>query len=178
MRTRVDLVPMFCTRCSTPIEALPEEVLWVCENCGQAQMLDDERGLQPLRIHYAAKLSNDKPGYPFWVVKGRVVIDRATFRGDYTAESQLFWSEPRRFFIPAFNVSLEKAIEMGTDFLRNQPTFEEGKPANFQPITLLPEDIHPLCEFVVTGIEANRGDALQELYFDLSLARPELWIIP
>jgi hypothetical protein len=38
--------------------------------------------------------------------------------------------------------------------------------------------VHPLAEFILLGIEADRKDALKTLNFTLDLERPQLWILP
>jgi len=50
----VSLIPMLCTRCQTPVEAHPDEVFWVCQNCGQGLLVSDEKGLAAQVFHYGA----------------------------------------------------------------------------------------------------------------------------
>ncbi len=33
----VKLIPMQCVRCQQPLTAQPDEVVWVCANCGQGR---------------------------------------------------------------------------------------------------------------------------------------------
>jgi hypothetical protein len=44
------------------------------------------------------------------------------------------------------------------------------------PVTVPPDDVRALAEFVVFAIEAERKDALKELSIRLDLAAPELWV--
>ena len=51
MSRRPGLVALQCTRCSTPVPAEPDEVAWICLNCGQGLLLDEvEGGLRAIAV--------------------------------------------------------------------------------------------------------------------------------
>ena len=68
----VELVPLMCLRCSTPLPAEPDEAAWVCANCGQGMHLDLKVGLERLDLNYHAAIAPGATGRPYWVVEGRV----------------------------------------------------------------------------------------------------------
>jgi len=173
----VELVPLVCIKCSTPIPAQPDEIAWVCSQCKQGLLLDEQKGLVPLEVHYAAAVTQEK-GKPFWVAEGRVSLQRATYKGNEDRDAQLFWSQPRRFFIPAFDCPLETLLNLGTNLLFQPPTLQPGNVVLFEPVTLSLPDIHALAEFVVMAIEANRKDKLKEIRIGLELSEPSLWVLP
>lgn len=177
-RAPVSLIPMVCLRCQSPLNALPDEVAWICQTCGQGLLLDDEAGLRALGFHFAAGIPPNGTGSPFWVAEGRASLQRATYHGDQTAEMLAFWQAPRRFFIPAFDAPINHVIEIGAFMVRQPPELREGPPAKFLPVTVPPADVLPLAEFILLGVEANRKDALKELRFTLDLSAPELWVLP
>jgi len=174
------LVPLLCPNCQTPIPALPDEVAWVCAQCGQATLLDEDQkgGLRAIPIQYAAGIPANAKGRPFWIALGRVALRRDTYSGDRTREAEQFWGDGRRFYIPAFKLPLEQLVAVGTDLLGRQPTLEAGQPAWFIPMTVGLDDIRPLAEFIVLGVEAGRSDKLKSLNFNLTLSEPQLWILP
>jgi hypothetical protein len=176
---KVELIAMQCVRCQQAIAANPDEVVWVCTQCGQGLVLSDENGLLPQVIHYAAGILPNAKGKPVWVTTAQAMLQRETYDGDKTRDMQEFWSQPRWFFIPAYDLSLNDLAEIGVRQLRQPPALQEGtSPAGFLPVTVHPEDIRPLAEYLVQALEADRSDHLRELSFTLQLGTPELWIFP
>ena len=179
MSKLIELVPLVCTRCQTPVPAQTDEVAWVCSQCGQGLLLSEEKGTIPLAVNFSAGIPPGKPGHPFWVVTGQVSLQRRIFGGgDQTQDAQQFWQSPRRFFVPAFTIQLDPLIETGTRLLQQPPALQPGSPAAFLPVTLHPEDVKPMVEFIIIGIEASRRDKIKEIQFNLNLSAPELWILP
>jgi len=171
-----------CFKCDTPLPAGSDEVAWVCARCGQALLLDETeaRGLVPLEVQYAAGIDPVKKGKPFWVADGRVLLQRATFStfSDKAGDARLLWSQPRRFFIPAFEVPLQTLAELGPHLLLNPPTMTPGPAVPIEPVTLSPADLPALAEFIVLAIEANRSDMLKQVQIQVSLFEPALWVLP
>lgn len=179
----VVLIPLTCVRCQTPVPALPDEVAWVCANCGQGLVLDPtpegKTAACEQVIFFSSLVSAGKSGNPFWVSSGTVAITRRdTFKGNENATAQNFWSVPRLFFIPGWNASIDEVVAAGVQFLNTPFNLQAGPPAPFRPVVTLPADMKPLAEFMVMSIEAGRRDALKRLDFDLTLAPPQLWILP
>jgi hypothetical protein len=174
----VILVPLLCVKCSTAIQAEPEQVAWVCTVCGQANYLDDEKGLQPLEIYYANSLAQNATGKPYWVAEGQVTLQRETYGSSKNNDAQQFWSQPRRFFIPAYRAPLEALLSQATNFLLSPPKLQAGQPARFEPVTMAIPDIAAAAEFIVVAIEAGRPDRLKKVDFQLKLSSPVLWILP
>lgn len=181
MDRQITLIPLVCPRCSTPIPAMPEEVAWVCANCGQVISLDEEHGLIPQLVYYSAEIPPGTLGKPYWVSEGRVTLQRVSYGSDkgQREQAQRFWSQPHRFYIPAYQATLEQLLAQGIQYLSQSPNVSEGSsPARFIPITLDVRDVQSAAEFLVVAIEAARPDKLKELNFDLQLSPPTLWILP
>jgi hypothetical protein len=174
------LVPLLCPNCQFPVPALPDETGWVCGQCGQAALLDESEssGLRAIPIHYAAGIPPNAKGRPFWVCGGSVALRRDTYSGDRSGEAEGFWGTGRYFYIPAFKCALEQLVSLGVDLVTRQPALQPGQPAWFLPITAGLEDVRPLAEFIVLGVEASRSDKLKSISFNLSLSEPQLWILP
>jgi hypothetical protein len=141
--------------------------------------LDDEHGLRTQEVNFSAAIPVHNIGKPFWVVDGRVEIQRVTFGSSGSSkESAQFWSEPHRFFVPAYRASLDELLATSIELLRKNPPLQQGAPAKFKPVTLYIQDIQSAVEFIVVAVEANRSDKLKEIHFDLHLSQPALWILP
>lgn len=181
MTSQVTLVPLRCLRCETPIPANPDEVAWSCGQCGQGLLLDPSTGLVPLEIHYSAGLRPDQTGKPYWVTMARVHLKRETYGGSSVKiqeEVEEFWRTDRRFVIPAFSTTLEELQTASVGYLRQPPVLGEGPPGRFEPVTLFPDDLNAMVQFVVLAVEADRKDRLRSLDVRVELQPPVLWIFP
>ncbi len=174
----VELVPLVCIQCSTPLPAEADEVVWVCAQCGQGMSLDEEKGLLPLEVQYSANIAPNAVGKPYWVVESQVTLQRETFSGNQDREAESFWSQPHTFFIPAYKTSLETMLAQGMSLLRQPPLLQPGPAARFEPVVLYAEDVLPAAEFIIMAIEAERKDKLKSVNFSLKLSTPCLWILP
>lgn len=178
METPVELVPLNCIRCRTPIPADFDEVAWVCQQCEQGQQLGDS-GLLPLEVHYSQEIAPNQTGKPFWICEGRVTLQRDTYgRGKSNKDAQQFWSQTHKFIIPAFPYPLEKFTTEGVRWLVNPPEMRPGPMARFEPVTVAVEDVQVWAEFLVVALEAERKDKVKEIAFTLELDEPLLWVLP
>jgi len=141
-------------------------------------LLDSEAGLQPLEVLYSAGIPANAQGKPYWVAEGHVTMLRATYEGNQERESTQFWGQPRRFFVPAFNISLQELLSQGMALLRQPPTLQPGPPVGFLPVALPAADVRATAEFIIMAVEAERKDDLKEIRFDLEIGAPTLWILP
>lgn len=180
MTRPIELLPLLCIRCQNAIPADIDEVAWVCGQCGQGLLLDENKGCVAQEIQYSAAIPANSKGHPFWVTDGQVAIAQRRIYGggDQMRAAQEFWAQPRRFFVPAFTLPLENMVEVGVRFLQNPPAVQPGQPAGFLPVTLHPADIQPMAEFIVMGIEAGRQDKIREVNFTVRAGPPQLWILP
>lgn len=184
MARPVTLVPLACFKCDAPIPAQPEEVAWVCARCGQGLALNDDpeatgKGTLPLVVQFANGIPPAGRGKPYWVADGTVQLQRQIYGyGDKGKEAQSLWSQPRRFFIPAFDCSLETMLSLGQRMLLQPPALQPGPAAAFEPVTLHRRDIQPMADFIVLAIEAGRSDMLKEVRLNVRLSEAALWVLP
>lgn len=178
MSDRPGLVGLECVRCGSPVPAEPDEVAWICGNCGQGLLLDEQAGLRPITVHFGlAVADSDLRWAPFWLSLGRVrVTRRESFGRDSAPDPR--WDQPVRFVLPAFATSVERAVAWGRHFLLEPPDLHQGEAVPLKGVTVLPEEIDPLARFVVLTIEAERKDKLEAIDFSLDLEPPQLWCLP
>lgn len=174
----VKLMPLLCPRCQVPILAVQDEAAWVCSGCGQGVYLEETEGLKPVEVHYADSIQPGRTGRPFWVADGKVTLNRQTYSGNQDREAQSFWSQPRRFFIPAFECKMDTLLESGITGLAQPPACQDGPLVSFLPVVLAPQDIQAAADFIVVAIEAGRKDKMKDIQFTLELTQPVLWILP
>lgn len=178
MDQTVNLIPLKCIKCDARLTADPDQVAWVCPNCGQGMYLNDETGLQALEISYSSAIPQNSMGKPYWVAQGTVSVQRETFGKSANADAQKFWSQPHRFFVPAYQNSLENLIAQANQYLLQPPVLQAGPVARFETVTLDKRDVTAAAEFIVVAVEANRKDRLKKIDFTLQLSDPVLWILP
>lgn len=178
MTAPVELIPLRCLRCETPVPAQPDEVAWRCSQCGQGLLLDENKGLALLEIQYAAGISANGVGKPFWVAEGQVTVQRDTYSGDKSADAHRFWGNGRRFILPAFAGTLDTLLSLSMQYLQQPPELQPGPPTRFEPVTLSPGDLTAAAEYLVMAIEAGRKDNLKVVSVGVSLSPPALWILP
>lgn len=177
--TSVTLIPLLCPKCKAPINAQVDELAWACEQCGQGMIIDARQGAKPQSIFFSVDVKPGQKGHPYWVSRGQVSLAfRETYKGDEGKAARAFWAEPRLFFIPAWECTLDEVISIGTALLKNPAGIQTGSPVPFLPVVASPNDINALAEFLIFSIEAERRDALKSVKFDLNLDPPQLWILP
>jgi hypothetical protein len=177
MTERPGLVALQCVRCSTPVPAEPDEVAWVCQNCGQGLLLDDVDGLRPIAVHAATAEGKADTWKPFWVAAGRVRFTRRESYGRDAAPEPR-WDQPVRFVVPAYATAVERVVGLGVGFVMRPPALQEGESQSLHGVTVLPEQIAPLTRFIVLSIEAERDDKIEAIEFTVELDTPELWVLP
>ncbi len=178
MSGEIRLIALECPRCSTPVPAQPDEVAWVCAQCGQGMLLSEETGVEPLEVFFSAGIAQNAKGSPFWVARGAVQsLGRQTYRGDSSREMAEFWAVPRLFYVPAYRLPVEEVVQAGVRLLRQPVRMEPGGRAAFHPVVMPPGDVRAIAEFIVMSIEAERKDALKELKFEIKLDPPQLWVL-
>ncbi|PWH17769.1 MAG: hypothetical protein DDG59_07635 [Anaerolineae bacterium] len=180
MSQSVTLFPLNCIRCATPIPAEVNEVAWLCSICGASMALTEAGEIVPCEFHFSTDLPAGKKGRPFWVAEGVVRLIRQSYNriGKSDQEAIQFWSQPRRFFIPAYDCGLEEMLTIGTRWLTKPPPLFEGAKSDFLPITQSAADVRAFAEFLIIAIEAARKDKVKEIQFELEMGVPQLWILP
>jgi hypothetical protein len=178
------LVALRCPACNHALTPGNDHIVVACEGCHAAVHIGDE-GLSEMPLHYAAPqgAAQVRDWLPFWVFRGRVHIKRReTQRGGSGEEAaERLWSEPRDLYVPAWELSLQTAQDLGSRMIQEQPVYEALSPPSevrLAAVTLTPEDAYKMLEFIVLAIEARRPDWLKSLDFHLEVGEPALWALP
>lgn len=176
--TSVQLVPMTCIKCATPLRAEEAEIAWTCEKCEQGMLLT-ANGLAPLTVRWAATAGTTGiKWWPFWSFTGTVRFARRDSFGGRSEPDKL-WGDPQQFFIPAYAASLQALETIGAELLKKRLRPAPGPAAGPLPAcAFFPEDARHAAEFVVLTIEADRKDKLKSVEFTIQASEPELWVLP
>ncbi len=180
------LIPLRCPNCNEPIKPGNDIVVFGCTNCHTPVHIS-QAGPKKLDIRYAI-WSKDKAGtrqwVPFWVFEGRVIITKRETQGgrrSSSKDSKELWGSSRRLYVPAWDLPLHSAQDVGSKMTQRQPAIEFIEPpADRQLVSasVSQADALSLLEFIVLAIEARRKDWLKDLEFELKVGEPQLWGLP
>ena len=179
------LILLNCPNCSQALKPDNDDIVFACPNC-QRPIQIGANGPEIISMRYAIPSSgNDDRAIwvPFWLFNGQVNIRKRETqgRGSSNKDSQKTWEVLHRFFVPAWDLSVHTAQNVGTKLTLRQPEMQIiGQPAEVQlvPAIVSAEDALMLLEFIVLAIEARRKDWLKNLIFDLDVGEPELMALP
>lgn len=179
------LLLLRCPTCQQPLQPGEDDVVVVCAACATAVSLGDN-GVAVVEIQYAQPNDN-RPithWFPMWLFNGQVnLLERTTQGGSRRAdaEAEAFWSQPKRLYVPAWELPVPQARQMGRQLLEQQPVWRAGeRPSAGQMVAavLTPEDALKLLDFIILTVEAERSDWLKNIEFTISAPPPTLWAIP
>lgn len=180
------LILLRCPNCGEPLNPANDDVVLACSNC-HSPVAITVNGPQEMTVRYAVpgnRAASGKRWFPFWIFEGRVHILRRETQGGSRSgrkESEKLWGDSRRLYVPAWDLDLHNAQEIGSQLIQEQPQIQfvnNPEEAQLVTATVTPKDARKLLEFVILAIEARRRDWLMDLEFDLEVNDPELWGMP
>ncbi len=173
------LIALRCPTCNNALAPNDDDLVIACQQCGAAIAITDD-GLHPIEIRFPTATTAAQY-QPWWVFEGRVQINRReTQSGNRREEALKFWSQPRSFFVPAWELSLSSLKQDGLDMLKKQPQLQAGtRPAQvtLSPVVISAEDARRMLEFLVLSLEAGRDDWLKSIDFKVEVGEPVLWAL-
>ena len=177
------LLLLRCPTCATPLEANHQDQVVACSGCATHVALGED-GPLPITVHYAQPVGDPLAvgsWEPLWIFSGQVTLRSRQTQGGKKAgrEADEFWQAPRRFYVPAGDLSPAQIRSIGLDLLNRQPSpipLPAGpQTGRMRPALLSAADAAQFAEFLVLDLEAQRRDMLKDLQFDLLLGEPALW---
>ena len=179
------LVAARCPSCGHGLAPHDDDVVVLCNACRAGVHLGED-GVAAIPITFAAP--RDEPTVPrwlpFWVFDCQVRIssrERQPEGPSVGVEEVRFWDEPRRFYVPAWEMSPKSAQSIGSAFLVQPPPCERVEPPeqpSFSPAVVTVDDARNLVQLIIFAVEARRRDWLKNLKFELDPVEPELWALP
>ena len=172
------LIALRCPTCNNALAPNDDDLVIACESCGAAIAISDE-GLHPIELRFSTGVAAHYQ--PWWVFEGRVQISRREAQsGNRREEALAFWAQPRSFFVPAWELSLQALKNDGLDMLKKQPQLQAGaRPAQVKlsPVVVSAEDARRMLEFLVLSLETGRADWLKTIDFKIDVGEPVLWAL-
>lgn len=178
------LLLLRCPNCAQPLTPENDDIVFMCTNCYTPVSIT-EGGLNVAQVRFALPPEGDartQQWLPFWVYEGQVqILNRETQGRSDDKASVSQWSKPLRMYVPAWEISMEVAQDVGTRLIQRQPAIElieRPGTAYLAAAVVSPDDALSLLEFIILAIEARRRDWLKALDFRIDAGEPELWSLP
>ena len=180
------LLALRCPNCAEPLKLDNDAIVIACHSCFKPVAIA-ANGPQLMKIWFATMDPDQKQvdkWVPFWVYEGRVnILQRETQSGwrSNDEDAGRFWDSTRQLFIPAWDLDLHRAQDIGSRMIVNQPQFNfVAQPTKYELVeaAVKPDDAERLLEFIVLAIEARRKDWLKNLEFKIDVGKPQLWAMP
>ena len=105
---------------------------------------------------------------------------RETQSGNRREEALKFWSQPRSFFVPAWELSLQALKQDGLDMLKKQPQLQAGaRPAQPRLVAGGRLGGRRAPDAGVSGVDGRGGrdDWLKNIDFKIDVGEPVLWAL-
>jgi hypothetical protein len=173
-----------CPNCARRLAPENNNVVFMCTNCFTSVSVSDS-GIETADIRFALPPKGDlrtQQWLPFWVYEGQVHILRRETQGRSDGKaSDIQWARSLRMVVPAWEISMQVAQDIGSRFIQHQPVMkfvERPDDAYMAPAVVTPGDALRLLEFIVLAIEARRRDWLKDIDFRIEAGAPELWALP
>ena len=175
------LIVLRCPNCGQELTPGDDDLIVLCVSCGTAIEFTEE-GLSPIEIKYAASNTSSAEWRPWWVFTGQVQLSRRETQGggNQRDEALRFWSQVKRLYVPAWELSLQAVREAGLAQLERQPQLQAiPRPtgARLTPVVVSAADARQLLDYLVVTTEAQRKDWLKDLQFSVEVGLPELWAV-
>jgi hypothetical protein len=126
------LLALRCPVCAQPL--LPDEdetIVMSCGGCFTAVSIT-ERGINPTTIQFAAATTEEVSDWlPFWIFDAHVQLSERKTQGGKKSIREAaaqFWLTPRRLYVPAWDLPLAQAREMGGVLVKKQTQFQPIDP--------------------------------------------------
>lgn len=178
------LIPLICPQCNRPLQPESEHIITTCEQCRQIYHLD-RHGLKPLDVQFVSTgQTQAKAWWPYWVFQGQVTISKRETQGggsQSAQEAEQLWRQPRRLYVPAWELPLNRIQEIGGQIIQQQPSLNPiERPDHFtlHPAIMTADDARKMLEFIILAIEARRQDYLKNLAFTMQINEGQLWALP
>lgn len=183
------LVTLKCEKCGSLLNAGPEDVVYYCNNCDTGyELIGDKDELVPVNIDFAVP-SPARDGeiiyYPFWVFDANIEISSRDTSGNLGSAigflKKVLGKDDRpieKFYVPAFDTSIDNIKKLGLEFTKHQPDFDTVKKDRITGTRCSSEDAEKLADFIFLSLEAEKPDMMRQITYDLGLSGKKVVGIP
>ena len=180
------LIPLKCKKCGSLLNADTRDVVYYCGNCDSGfELINEKDELVPVNIDFAIPNKNmdtEKIYLPFWVFDADIKINSRDAAGSITGFiMNIFGAKNKhggKFYVPAFETSLENIRKLGLEFTKSQPEFNIIKKGKLNGCSCSSKDAEKIADFIFLSIEAGKSDMLKNITYSLGLSSPKVIAVP
>lgn len=185
------LVALKCEKCGSLLDADQNDVVYYCNNCDTGyELINEMDELAPAEVDFALPanvLDAEVIYYPFWVFDTDIKISSRDASGTSSVSGELFKKKQndgdvtnsvKKFYVPAFDTSLENIKQLGLGFTRQQPDYETVKKDKIRGCIYSSKDAEKIAEFIFLSLEAEKPDMIRSISYDLGLSSPKIVGMP
>lgn len=203
MSSEFRLVPLSCPSCGSSVEAEATDTVFYCVSCRSGYLFVGEGAarraadgvvtplagaLEPLEVSFLADPSIAVGRYrPFWLLPATLEIEERSstglagltgFLGFLFGGGDGEQASEVTFAVPAFDLPLERARELGSRYTAELPRLGERLGERLTGGTLPAADAAVLAEYVFVAREVAASGTLKQLRYRLEWGRPRLLGVP
>jgi hypothetical protein len=178
------LVALKCKSCDSGLVVEVNDNVVYCSSCGNGwEIVDGE--LVPLEVNFAKPLiqgTGDLIYKPFWMVDTYLKIVSRDASGGFV--SNLFGGSNKMegdilFYVPAFWMTIESVKEIGGTFTMKNPVASPQKyNVKMTGFNFNKDDAKKIAEFIFLSIEAEKGDTVRNIDYDMKVKSINVLGIP
>jgi len=185
------LVALKCEKCGSLLDAGQSDVVYYCNNCDTGyELINEKDDLVPVDVEFALP-ENTRDAeiiyYPFWVFDTDIEISSREASGTIGSLGKFIKKKVgaegdvkpvEKFYVPAFDTSMENIKKLGLEFTQNQPDYDTIKKDKIKGCIYSREDAAKIADFIFLSLEAEKADMLKHISYSLGLSSPKIVGIP
>lgn len=185
------LVALKCEKCGSLLDADQNDVVYYCNNCDTGyELINEKDELVPAEVDFALPanvMDAEVIYYPFWVFDADITISSRDVSGSSGIIGELFKKNQgdggtaghvKKFYVPAFDTSLENIKKLGLGFTQHQPDYETVTKDKVRGCIYSSKDAEKIAEFIFLSLEAEKPDKLSSISYDLGLSSSKIVGMP
>ncbi len=184
------LVALKCEKCGSLLDADQNDVVYYCNNCDTGyELINEKDELVPAEVDFALPadvMDAEIIYYPFWVFDADVEISSRDASGTgilgdifkKKGGGEDVTKPVEKFYVPAFDTSMENIKRLGLGFTQNQPDYETVKKDKITGCIYSSKDAEKIAEFIFLSLEAEKPDMISNISYDLGLSSPKIVGMP
>ena len=174
MKSEIHLLSLKCVKCAQPLEAENNTIVLYCAGCGSAYEIGDEQ-ITAVPAYFARHNKNVEMTRCFWAFNATLSNAKREAKGGFfkNPKGLIYLFEQRqglRFYVSAERIDVGSEDPLDLELTMEQPElqflpYQKALP----PVEISQEDAKKVAEILLVTSEANQGDTLRKLEYELVL---------
>ena len=185
------LITLKCDKCGSLLNADPEDVVYYCNSCDTGyEIINETDEIVEVTVDFALPtnpIDAEVVYLPFWVFDAYIDITSRDASGTLGSMSSFIKTKVgvgeqekpvEKFYVPAFETSMENIKKLGLEFTRQQPDFDLLKKNRITGCIYSSQDAEKIADFIFLSSEAEKPDMMKDISYTLNLTSPHVVAFP